>query len=845
MLPTMIRTESGARRRPAHLPLYLGFALPIVVCGGVFGVLGEAEAQRGAPAGGPRDFTPEVGVIGTVYPQPSRVLLEATVVHQDTEGGTDQVLLALEAGPAGFGAIWQDARHGNIGLMLGLLDPSGERLSRELEINQPRTSRQMDPTLAMGPGRHVAVAWFGQDAGLAQARLRDLTLPRVALGAERLLGSGSGRDVGLPRQGPGAEPSRRPAVVLRDPGGFALWRQGGRVLGQELGPHPAGRSPVGEPQTIDPRPGPAAGALLAAGTLDGGVLAAWESEGGVVLWHRSGSGEAGRPVDAGTGVPLSLTVDPRGAGWLLVQREGEIALQAIGRDGAPRGEARVLRRGQPVVEADLAGFASGLALAWRAPDGEAQLELLGWNLEPLAPPLEVFGSDVVDPSGLRIAAEGQRLILAWTDRRRGSGDVRFRVLEFADERWREVRGDSRWATDEASSDQTWGRVASDGSRRAVAVWEDRRSGGGELYARRIELADGAVDFAGEEFRVGDTRAPGVARMPEVAMAADGSFALVWMQSHDREHRILARTYDPASRPMGATLDLCTVRGHAANWPVGLKALPGGGYAVLWGADDGARLARIGPRGTLMGRVQLIEAEPQGTVRHPHLSALADGRLLALWDETARGRPGRLAGRFLSADLRPLGRKLEFPPSPNGTGDIDPVAAPAPDGGFLLAWTGNDSPTRSVFARRFDREGRPVGPMLPISVAINEQDYAELVVHPEGGWIAVWEDDISFRDHIHARRVGLDGSLGRRVTVNPRETVYVPDRTYPSVALLEGALICLYGDRSRGQGLDVFVRVLGLDFDRDLPPEVVIDHDGRVVGEPGEDAGPAERRRGQR
>jgi hypothetical protein len=147
------------------------------------------------------------------------------------------------------------------------------------------------------------------------------------------------------------------------------------------------------------------------------------------------------------------------------------------------------------------------------------------------------------------------------------------------------------------------------------------------------------------------------------------------------------------------------------------------------------------------------------------------------------------------------------------GDLDPALAPVPAGGFLLTWTGNDGPSRDIFARWFAAGGRPRGPLLPISVRANEQDYSDVALLADGSWVVAWEDDISGRDHTLARRIAPDASsAGAVVTLNQRAAFFVETRTAPRLAALGDGFLAAWGDRRRSLGHDVFAALFGARFD---------------------------------
>ena len=189
--------------------------------------------------------------------------------------------------------------------------------------------------------------------------------------------------------------------------------------------------------------------------------------------------------------------------------------------------------------------------------------------------------------------------------------------------------------------------------------------------------------------------------------------------------------------------------------------------------------------------------------------LDGGGLAASWNTAGGEGVPRTVLRVCANSGQPRGPEVILPSTAAGEGDIDPHLAPGPEGGFVLAWTGNEGPTRDVFVAWFDAQGQHVGGPLYVTVKHNEQDYSHLLRLSDGTHVVVWEDDISGRDHIHARALDVaSGRLGPQVTLNQRESVYVEDRTDPWLAPLGEGFLCVWSDRRRGLGLDVYARVLG-------------------------------------
>ncbi|MBI1382395.1 MAG: hypothetical protein GC161_15060 [Planctomycetaceae bacterium] len=816
--------------RPLALSAVLWLAVPSV-----------AWAQRAGPEGEPGPMPPggwvhEQGVLGTAYPQPGDVRFDDALVNQDTSGGAEQVLEAVVAAGEGFAAVWRDTRHGNLGLFLGRLDRDGEPIGTEQPVHAPRTSRQVEPAIGAGGALHGAIAWFAMDGGVQQVNLRHFERDGGVLGPVLPLGTATGRntDGGVARVDPGRmtgagvapgsglqnrRASRAPALGFGGRGtGWVVWREGERLFGQALAARPG---QMGAAVALDPDgPGVESDPIVATAPAEdaalGGYLVGWTRADGIALAKLGAAGTTAPTSSAGAGSLVALTADDRDV-WLLVRGDERLHLRRLARgtlDGAVDVELP-----EAAASACIAAWNGGLLVVIERPtaaDGQGALALHHLDREgrPLRSAVELPGQDGSGASGPRVAAHGDRAIVAWTDRREGDPDVFYRVLtpEGFD------GPDRRWNSDRASADQTAPAIASDGGRRAVILWEDRSEGRPQIRGRRLQPAG----FDGDQFALGDAGQPLFAVLAMLAMGKDGGFAAAYAEELGQGQSLFVRAYGPDNRPLGPALHLGERRRHQP-WKPAVAALPGGGFGVLARVDraagEGSRLvlAAVGAPGSLA-----VLEESEGDLRHPALVALDDRRLLACWDEVRGRTPSRLGARFLDRDLTPQGETLRFHPTPTRTGDWDPAPAPAAGGGFALAWTGNESPTRDVFARFYDADGRPISYPVAVSALVNEQDYAELLRLSDGSHVVVWEDDISFRDHIHARRVGADGRAGPAVTVNQRPSLFVPDRTMPHAAALGDGFAVVWSDRRRGLGHDVYVRVLGPAFDADLPEPRVLD-----------------------
>lgn len=620
-------------------------------------------------------------------------------------------------------------------------------------------------------------------------------------------------------------PSRFPAIAFRETGaGAVAWREGGVVFVQRFDENLRWME---QPRRLNSEAALAdLGPKLA---LSGDHLCVtWSSRG--KLYVEAGGGEF--PV--GDGLVQKVLWDPLRPGWWLLSLAGErLTLQHLRPDGLPEG-GLWQPLDLPLASVDFAVYRELLLIVTEEKEGldphylhgPIRLWAMGRDGQPVIDPIAFPDAQGVKGSAPRIAVSGLSALVAWTDQRDGNPDVYCRMLRPKDLE----RPDVRWNDDRASADQVAVTLASDPSLRAVAAWEDRRSGQGRIMGRLIG-PDGRP-FGGEfEASAGAHRsAPPAEVIPRAAMLPGGRFALQWVEQP--EGKLCLRLFGSDGKPAGDIQRAPQSEPLAAVFSHWLIALPDSeSYARLWVAKSGSLwFERRGPLGQPLGAPQLLFEASAGGVEpptRPQLTRLADGRLLAVWEQkqkipganadAARGAPAPtrkvMGARLLGPDGQPRGAAFLLPGLGLGGGDIQPTAVADDQGGFTLAFCGNEGPVRDIYVRRFDRRAEPIGEPVLISTHPNEQDYPLLVSLGNRGTAVVFEDDLSGVDLIVGRRLDARGRPGPPVTLNQLETRFVPDRTLPAAVRLGDGLLVAFEDRRRSQGIDIFMAAFGPDWDQ--------------------------------
>lgn len=312
--------------------------------------------------------------------------------------------------------------------------------------------------------------------------------------------------------------------------------------------------------------------------------------------------------------------------------------------------------------------------------------------------------------------------------------------------------------------------------------------------------------------------------PDVAIAPDGSFAVVWVsdaQDGD-EGGIFAQIFDSLGHAL-TTQDIpvnsTTVEDQIE--PV-VAIAPDGSFVVAWsgenadaGLDKGIVARRFTTNGTPIGDEFLVNTFTNFDQDAPTIAMAEDGSFTIAW--TSIGLDGSLdsiAAQRFSANGTSLGDEFLV-----NTTTLDDQSAPAiamtPTGEFVIVWQGDgqDGDESGIFAQRYDADGRTLGNEFQVtSSAVGDQENPAIAIDAEGNFVVAWESDAleATNTEIFARRFNSDGDpLGDDFLVNLTLT---DDQTNPDVAL-DGDGNFLISWTNEGTGIsqdDVFYRQFNAD-----------------------------------
>jgi hypothetical protein len=270
--------------------------------------------------------------------------------------------------------------------------------------------------------------------------------------------------------------------------------------------------------------------------------------------------------------------------------------------------------------------------------------------------------------------------------------------------------------------------------------------------------------------------------PDVGMAADGSFVIVWEGEH--QGRIRLRRYRASGKPNGGELRVSRLGDRQQAAPA-VAVRPDGSFVVVWN-----RIAAGGKRVEVYASLFTAGAQ-----------AIGKPRLVGFAGRASAGEPA--------------------------------AVTVLPDGGFFVAWTLEDGepPSRDLYGRRFTRAGVPVGGRVTLNAdPLGDQRHPECAVSQGRELVCTWTSHLEEGgSEIRFRRFDLKGlPLGDEVRVDEEDTAGHPQR-YSSLGVREdGTVLVTWVDSGSAE------RVLGrvLDASGGLAgPAVVLGVTNQIGGGP--------------
>ena len=358
------------------------------------------------------------------------------------------------------------------------------------------------------------------------------------------------------------------------------------------------------------------------------------------------------------------------------------------------------------------------------------------------------------------------------------------------------------------ADQAAPRLAN-GNGIYVAVWEDRRNGLNVDIFGQLYTEDGTP--VGENFRLNDDNGTALQYRSDVAMAADGDFCSTWLdrRSEGWDWDLYLQRYDELGMPQGGNL-LVNDDQSEAEQEHGRVAWSDAGGVVVWADERQGDWLIYAQRYTVAGEPLGTNFPVTGndvyTEYWPVVALTADGGFIVVWSDNREGLADfSVFGRRFDAAGDPVGNEFRVN---DAQGDSQILAElECNDDGCVVAWMDKRNGEFQIYAQRYNAAGEPLGANLHVDPV--PQDWAQrfptLALAAGGGFVVAWNDERGEYTDIYARRFDAAGEpLGESFCVNTAAGDCY--HGYPAVASVAAGEFCIvWEDHRRGDKGEIFAQ----------------------------------------
>jgi hypothetical protein len=275
----------------------------------------------------------------------------------------------------------------------------------------------------------------------------------------------------------------------------------------------------------------------------------------------------------------------------------------------------------------------------------------------------------------------------------------------------------------------------------VMAWATLDDSQGGIAARRYNASGQAV---GGEISV-NSSTTGEQHDPAVAVAADGSFVVVWTSSPtSTEFEVRAQRFDAVGNSVGS--ELLVFRQVGAPYPTvsrtaSVVSIASGGFAIVWnssGVSVGEEVfARLySASGVPLGSDFAVNTTNSGNQYAPSVASDAQGNLVVAWASSplTGSTPGVYA-QWLTASGTRIGTEIRVSTVSRTSADVKVTIGPSNEWAVVWAAAGTNP---AVFARRYAPNRTPVGPDFMVSSLVPDvQPQPSAAIDRFGNLIVSW------------------------------------------------------------------------------------------------------------
>ncbi len=335
--------------------------------------------------------------------------------------------------------------------------------------------------------------------------------------------------------------------------------------------------------------------------------------------------------------------------------------------------------------------------------------------------------------------------------------------------------------------------------------------GPDIYLQRL-------DASGEPLgapTVVNSMTRGAQLDPSVAVAADGSFLIVWSGrgAGDRVG-IFGQRFSADGTSIGEELQIHTERGGDQTH-ADLAMAADGTAVVVWagvGNDDasGVWMRRMAADGSFLGSQIRVNETVDGIQAYPSVGIDDEGNTVVAWSSRHQDGDGwGIFSRRFNGDGAAVGGEFQVNETTEGS-QHQPAVAMARSGAFSILWSslGQDGDSWGVYGQQYDVNGLPRGGEFAVNETTEgHQRDVDAVMAASGGLFVAWNDGQADGNgwEVEGRTFAADGvPLSSAIKLSDPNVLSSPGNQWnPSVGLAaDGQAVVVYDGILSGNQLGV-------------------------------------------
>lgn len=335
--------------------------------------------------------------------------------------------------------------------------------------------------------------------------------------------------------------------------------------------------------------------------------------------------------------------------------------------------------------------------------------------------------------------------------------------------------------DNTTGNQTTPVVAYNGGL-GIAAWADDSSGNADIWAR---MFDSTGIWIADAFRV-NTTTTGAQTSPDVAVANNGSFTVVWNDTSVTHNAIKARQYDNTGTASSGELTASTDASNDKTSPhIGMAG--DGKFVVTWDSNgqDGGGFGVYGQRYSSAGSTQggefIVNTTTAGDQSANQVAMADDGSFTVAFVSDDTGGTGVFFQRFETAGAT-AGSETGANATTTGAQGSPDIAMEG-TGEFTIAWTsaGQDGAGNGVYFQKFTAAGAvDVAEAQGNTTTTGDQDLSSVTMADDGSFVVSFVDASTGTPRAVARRFD---STGTAISTESVIVANVDASTQPGIAIV--------------------------------------------------------------